>query len=64
MRELFTTIGLVAAALVVTFGIAATLEHTAFRAGPEPGVGAPSGIAVPASVPPGERRGRSTKPVV
>ena len=63
MRQTLTTIALVVAALVITFGVAATLEHTAFKAGPEPGVGAPSGIAAPASVPPGERRGR-IKPVV
>jgi len=63
MRQILTTVALVVAALVVTFTVAATLEHTAFKAGPEPGVGTPSGGAAPASVPPGERRGR-IKPFV
>jgi hypothetical protein len=57
MREMFLTVALVAAALLITFGVAATLEQTAFKAGPEPGVGAPSGTMPP----PGERRGRSGK---
>ena len=59
MRQMFLTIAMVAVALIVTFGVAATLELTAFRAGPEPGVGAPSGTMPP----PGDRRGRSGKHV-
>jgi hypothetical protein len=59
MRQLFVTIALVTAALVITFGVAATLEHTAFKAGPEPGVGAPSGTMPP----PGEKRGRTGRHV-
>ena len=60
MRQLLLTFAMVAAALVVTFAVAATLENTAFRAGPEPGVGAPSGTMPP----PGEKRGRTGRHVV
>ncbi|MBN9089639.1 MAG: hypothetical protein J0J01_22235 [Reyranella sp.] len=55
MRELFLTVALVATALLITFGVGAYLEHNTFRAGPEPGVGAPSGPTPP----PAERRGRT-----
>jgi hypothetical protein len=55
MRQVAIDIAMVVAALLVTFGIGAYLESTAFRAGPEPGVGAPSGTTPP----PGERRGRA-----
>lgn len=54
MRQLLLTIAMVAAALVVTFGVGAYLEHSAFRVGPEPGVGAPAGMP-----PSGDQRGRS-----
>lgn len=60
MRPLITTTALVTAALVVTFGIGAMLEDTAFKARPEPGVGAPAGPTPP----PGERRGRTGRHVV
>lgn len=60
MRQVAINIAMVAAALLITFGVGAYLESTAFRAGPEPGVGAPSGT-MPA---PGERRGRSGKHLV
>jgi hypothetical protein len=54
MRHVIITVALVAAALVVTFGVGAMLEQTAFRAGPEPGVGLPAGGPVPV-----DHRGRS-----
>ena len=54
MRHIIITVALVAAALVVTFGVGAMLEQTAFRAGPEPGVGLPAGTPAPA-----DRHGRS-----
>jgi hypothetical protein len=54
MRQVIITLALVAAALVITFGVGAMLEQTAFRAGPEPSVGLPSGTPVPA-----DRHGRS-----
>jgi hypothetical protein len=60
MRSLLLSAVMVAAALVITFGVGALLEQTAFKAGPEPGIGAPSGTPVPAGLPaPGERRGRT-----
>jgi hypothetical protein len=55
MRQLAINIAMVAAALLITFAVGAYLEATTFRAGPEPGVGAPSGTTSP----PGERRGRA-----
>ncbi len=54
MRHIIVTLALVAMALAVTFGIGAMLEQAAFRAGPEPAVGLPSGAPVPA-----DRPGRS-----
>jgi len=48
MRDIVVTVALVAAALAVTFGVGAMLEQTAFKAGPEPGVGLPAGTPVPA----------------
>jgi hypothetical protein len=48
MRNILVTLAMVAAALLVTFGIGAMLEQTAFKAGPEPGVGLPTGAPVPA----------------
>lgn len=54
MRHVIISLALVAAALVVTFGVGAMLEQTAFRAGPEPGVGLPA--VSPAPV---DRHGRS-----
>ena len=60
MRELFLTVALVATALVITFGVGAYLEHTAFRVGPEP-----SSINMPSSPPPppADRRGRTRQVV-
>jgi hypothetical protein len=60
MRELFLTVALVATALIITFGVGAYLEHTAFRVGPEPG-----SINTPSSPtpPPAERRGRARQVV-
>jgi len=55
MRQLAINIAMVAAALLITFGVGAYLESTTFRTGPEPGAGAPSGPTPP----PGERRGRA-----
>ena len=54
MRHVIVTLALVGAALVVTFGIGAMLEQTAFRTGPEPGVGLPAAAPVPV-----DHRGRS-----
>ena len=54
MRHVIITVALVAAALVVTFGVGAMLEQTAFRAGPEPSAGLPAGMPAPA-----DRHGRS-----
>jgi hypothetical protein len=54
MRHIIVTLALVAAALVITFGVGAMLEQTAFRAGPEPSVGLPTGAPVPV-----DRHGRS-----
>ena len=54
MRHIILTLAMVAAALLATFGVGAMLEQTAFKAGPEPGVGLPAGTPVPA-----ERHGRS-----
>jgi hypothetical protein len=54
MRHVVITLALVAAALVVTFGVGAMLEQTAFRAGPEPSVGLPAGAPIPV-----DHRGRS-----
>jgi hypothetical protein len=60
MKSLLLSAAMVAAAVVITFGLGALLEQTAFKAGPEPGVGAPSGTPVPVGLPgPGERRGRA-----
>lgn len=42
MRHIIITCALVAAALAITFGVGAMLEQTAFRTGPEPGVGLPA----------------------
>jgi hypothetical protein len=44
MRNVIVTVALVA----VAFGVGAMLEQTAFKAGPEPGVGLPAGTPVPA----------------
>jgi len=51
MRNIIVTVAVVAAALAVTFGVGAVLEQTAFKAGPEPGVGLPAGSPVPAARP-------------
>jgi len=55
MRHIIITLAMVAAALLVTFGVGAMLEQTAFKTGPEPGIGTPAGTPVPG----GDRRGRS-----
>jgi hypothetical protein len=55
MRNIIVTFAMVAAALAVTFGVGAMLEQTAFKAGPEPGVGLPTGGAPVPAV----RHGRS-----
>ena len=47
MRHVIITLALVAAALVVTFGIGAMLEQAAFKTGPEPSVGLASGSSAP-----------------
>ena len=56
MRHVIITLplALVAAALVVTFGIGAMLEQAAFKTGPGPSVGLPSGSSAPV-----DRHGRS-----
>mgnify|MGYP001032514978 CR=1 FL=1 len=54
MRHIIITCALVAAALAITFGVGAMLEQTAFRTGPEPGVGLPTGTPAPV-----DRHGRS-----
>ncbi|MBS0527325.1 MAG: hypothetical protein JSS04_27110 [Proteobacteria bacterium] len=60
MRHTIITLGLIVAALAVTFGLGAMLEQTAFRAGPEPGIGLPAGSPMPAGTPmPADRHGRS-----
>ena len=51
MRHVIITVALVAVAMVVTFGVGAMLEQTAFRAGPEPSVGLPADSPVPADRP-------------
>lgn len=61
MRHLIITLAMVAVALAVTFGVGAMLENSAFKTGPEPGIGAPTG-APPSA--PGDRRGRSLRHVV
>ena len=42
MRHIIVTLAMVAVALLVTFGVGAMLEQTAFKAGPEPGAGLPA----------------------
>ncbi len=54
MRHIILTLAMVAAALLVTFGVGAMLEQTAFKGGPEPSAGLSTDTPVPAA-----RRGRS-----
>ena len=54
MRHIILTLAMVAAALLVTFGVGAMLEQTAFRGGPEPSAGLSTDTPVPAA-----RHGRS-----
>jgi hypothetical protein len=42
MRHIIVTLAMVAVALLVTFGVGAMLEQTAFKAGPEPSAGLPA----------------------